>query len=307
MTQLPTAHHANPMAPDADAIPAAMAHGALIPFPVNGAAGRVFALGLTYADHLRETGEKPQDPVVFMKHCRPLPPTQTTVFTPPTPALRAAIARLEPALATWLDGRFATLPPLLDYEVELGILLRQDVSLQQLQDPVFAPQIGFFIANDLTARSVQIAGEGAAHKLDFWSAAKSFADFLPVGDTLWCPHTPQLTYWPALTLQTRVNGQLRQSAHTSHLLYTPRQLLQRAAHHAPGGQLRQGDLILTGTPAGVALRVPAWKRRVAALLPRRLRIAAAIRSNQHHSAFLRPGDVLECSADWLGSRTLSIH
>lgn len=304
MTPLPTAH---PMEPDADALPTARDEGALMPFPGDGAHGRVFALGLTYADHLRETGEKPQDPVVFMKHCHPMPATQTTVATPPAPALRAAIARLEPALAAWLDGRFSTLPPLLDYEVELGILLRQDVSLQQLQNPGFAPQIGFFVANDLTARSVQIAGEGAAHPLDFWSAAKSFADFLPVGDTLWCPHTPQLERWPDLTLQTRVNGQVRQSAPTHHLLYTPRQLLLHAAQHAEGSLLRQGDLILTGTPAGIALRVPAWKRRLAALLPRRLRIAAAIRSNQHHSAFLRPGDVLEFSAGWLGRRTVTIH
>lgn len=295
------------MMPPPDKHPPAMDQGAFLPFPFGGTGGRVFALGLTYADHLRETGEKPQAPVVFLKHCTPMPAAQATVSVPAAAAIHAAIHQLEPELADWLGGHFAALPPLLDYEVEIGMVLLEDVSCQQLDDAGCAPPIGLFVANDLTTRSVQIAGEGSARKLDFWSAAKSFADFLPVGATMWCAATPPLDRLPLLTLETRVNGTVRQSASTHNLLYTPRQLLQHAARHAPDGRLRRHDLILTGTPAGVALQVPAWKRRLAALLPRRQRIRAAIQSNLHNDRFLRPGDVLSFSAGWLGSRTLTIH
>lgn len=289
----------------ADDTHTAMDQGQFLPFHFTG--GRVFALGMTYADHRRETGEKPQTPVVFLKHCVPLSASQATLATPAASAIREAIDQLEPDLADWLGERFGTLPALLDYEVEIGMVMLEDVSRQQLNDTGCAPPIGLFVANDLTTRTVQIAGEGSVRKLDFWTAAKSFADFLPVGDRVWCAHTPQLDSLPSLTLETRVNGLVRQSASTHSLLYTPRQLLQYAVQHAPDGVLRRHDLILTGTPAGVALRVPAWKRRLAALLPRRQRIRAAIRSNLHNAQFLRPGDVLTFSAGWLGSRTLTIH
>lgn len=264
--------------------------------------GQVYALGLTYADHIRETGERPVPPAVFRKHCRPLPQARATVALPAPEALSAALAGLDATLAR----QFAPLPALLDYEVEVGIVLFEDASAQQLADPTFTPAVGYCVANDLSARGLQIAGEGATDKLRFWSAAKSFPDFLPVGERIWRPARPEAGALPALTLHTRVNGELRQSASTRHCLYTVRQMLQFAARHAPGQRLRRHDLVLTGTPAGIALFVPRWQRRLAALLPRRARIRAGLAASLGNPRFLRPGDRLQFGAGWLGSRELII-
>ncbi len=263
--------------------------------------GAVYALGLTFADHMRETGESAATPVVFRKYCTPQP-GQTVVSTPNSAALQAAIATNDAELA----GRLPTLPALLDYEVEIGIALLQPVTLQQLQQADCQLEFGLFVANDLTARSVQIAGEAGRDKLALWSAAKSFAGFLPVGAQLWRPFQPDLACFPDLLLQTWVNGELRQSAHSSQMLYSPRQLLCAAAAVAPGGQLQQYDLALCGTPAGIGLSILAWKRRLASLLPPRWRVQAALRANRHNPRLLQPGDLVRCSAGWLGQSEVAI-
>lgn len=264
--------------------------------------GAVYALGLTFADHMRETGESATAPVVFRKHCMPQP-GQTVVSTPNPAALQVAIAASDEALAE----RFPALPPLLDYEVEIGIALLQPVSLQQLQQADCPLEFGLFVANDLTARSVQIAGEAGCDKLALWSAAKSFVGFLPVGAQLWRPFQPDLASFPDLVLQTWVNGELRQSAHSSLMLYSPWQLLRAAAAAAPGGQLQQYDLVLCGTPAGIGLSISAWKRRLASLLPPRLRVQAALRANRHNPRLLQPGDQVRCCAGWLGQSEITIY
>lgn len=279
------------------------ADGQFRPFDFH--AGCIHALGLTYADHIRETGEKPGVPVVFQKNCI-LRSEAPTVATPSSAMLLQAIQRIEPSLATWLVDQIGELPALLDYEVEIGMVMGQDVTLAQLDDPAFALQVGLFVANDMTARCVQIAGEGSADKLQFWSAAKSFPDFLPVGAQMWCPHRSNLDGFPELRLETRVNGILRQSASTRDLIYTPREMLRFAARQAPDGLLRMHDIVLTGTPAGIAMSVPRWKRRIAALLPARARIRAALRMNRDNARFLRPGDEVTFSAGWLGSQTLHV-
>lgn len=268
-------------------------------------AGRIHALGLTYADHIRETGERAGNPAVFWKRCVPRPAPHVAAV-PSHRALAESIERLDPALAAWLLNQFDVLPALLDYEVEIGMVLFDDVALSQLDDPAFTARIGLFVANDLTARSVQITGEGSVDKMRFWSAAKSFPDFLPVGGLVWCPSQPSLDRLPELVLETRVNGQIRQSASMQQLLYTPREMLRFAARHAPDNQLRMHDVVLTGTPAGIALTIPRWKRRLAALLPRRQRVMAALRANLDNPRFLQPGDEIAFSAGWLGSQTLRI-
>lgn len=276
-----------------------VADGAFMDFDFQ--AGAVYALGLTFADHMRETGESATAPLVFRKYCAPQP-GQTVVSSPNSAALQAAIAASDERLA----GRFSALPALLDYEVEIGIALLQPVTLQQLQQADCRLEFALFVANDLTARSVQICGEAGGDKLGLWSAAKSFAGFLPVGAQLWRPFQPDLVSFPDLQLQTWVNGELRQSAHSSSMLYSPRQLLYAAAAVAPGGLLQQYDLLLCGTPAGIGLSIPAWKRRLASLLPPPWRVQAALRANRHNPRLLQPGDLVRCSAGWLGQSDVSI-
>lgn len=278
--------------------------GDFLDFPAD--VGRIYALGLTYACHLRETGERPGAPAVFAKQCRPLPQDRTAIAMPAPDALADVLAGLDPALASCLARQSAPFPALVDYEVEIGVVLFEDVDARRLGDPAFQPEVGYVVANDLSARGIQIAGEGAADKLRFWSAAKSFPDFLPTGGKMWRPAKPDAGMLPALTLQTRVNGELRQSASTGGCLYSVRQMLLYAARQAPDERLCRHDLVLTGTPAGVALRVPQWKRRVATLLPRRMRIRAAINASLGNPLFLKPGDRLQFSAGWLGGRELAI-
>ena len=130
---------------------------------------------------------------------------------------------------------------------------------------------------------------------------------MPIGAQLWRPFQPDLESFPDLVLQTWVNGQLRQSAHSSLMLYSPRQLLCAAAAVAPGGLLQQYDLVLCGTPAGIGLSIPAWKRRLASLLPPRLRVQAALSANRHNPRLLQPGDQVRCCAGWLGQSEITIY
>lgn len=278
--------------------------GRLQPFDLS--TGAVYALGLTFSDHIRETGERAGAPVVFRKHCRPQPVEQGLLLQPTPAQLIEAIAAVDAGLAGWLQQRIGELPVLLDYEVEIGIALLEPVTLQQLRSSA-SPRYGLFVANDVTARSVQIAGEAAKDKLACWAAAKSFAGFLPVGRQLWLPDQPQLDGFPPLQLQTLVNGEIRQSASSSQIIYSPRQLLQFAAASAPGGCLQANDLVLCGTPAGVGLNIPRWKRRLAALLPPRQRVLAALRTNRANPRLLRVGDQVVCSAGWLGQCSISIE
>lgn len=272
--------------------------GQFIPFDF--ATGATYALGLTYADHIRETGEKPDQPVVFVKRCAPTSGELARIEAPTSQALRDVLSALDPDITAWLNPRSGDLPALLDYEVEVGIVLLDNVSETALAAGAALPRLGFFVANDLTARSIQIAGEGTANRLDFWSAAKSLPGFLPVSPRAWCPDGPSPERLPELVLETHVNGALRQSASTQSVIYPLRHLLHAAAATAPGRILRQHDRVLTGTPAGIALSVPRWKRRLGVLLPRRQRIRAALRGAQGNPRFLQPGDVVRVSAGWLG-------
>lgn len=277
--------------------------GRLVDFDL--APGAVYALGLTFAEHIRETGEPAGAPAVFRKRYQPS--LAQPLLLPSAAALHAAITGHDALLAARLQHCFTELPALLDYEVEIGIALLQPVSLAELQRADCRLHYGLFVANDITARSVQIAGEAARERLALWSAAKSFAGFLPVGAQLWLPQQPDLERFPELLLQTRVNGELRQSASSRQMIYSPRQLLGFAAASAPGRQLQAHDLILCGTPAGVGLSIPRWKRRLTGLLPARLRVAAAIRANRDNPRLLKAGDRVVCSAGWLGQCSISIE
>ncbi|MGE5450561.1 MAG: fumarylacetoacetate hydrolase family protein [Acidobacteriota bacterium] len=288
--------HSGPVATD-------QRKGVWQPFDETTRPRRVWAMGLTFADHVRETGERAGSPVVFAKPCEPSvnPPT---LPWPRAAALAELLNELDPALCQRLGPRVARMPVLLDYEVEVGLCLLEDwpAGAQHRM-----PRVGFFVANDATARSLQMAGMGAPAPLPFWSAAKGLAGFLPVTPATWCPDAPSADEWPDVTLRTWVNGQLRQQAPLRALLYSPLHLLQCAAAQAPDRALHRDDLVLTGTPAGIALQVPGWKRRVAACLPRPVAVAAAWRSQEASSRFLQAGDVVAQGADWLGQLQFTVE
>lgn len=282
--------------------------------PVGGAGGEVvelpaprtiIAAGLTYRSHLAELGlPLPEKPEIFEKRLPSWCPDAAVVALPSFRALLAAAEGVEPGLAAELRARYPTLPVLLDYEAELGIAVLGHARRSELAAGKL-PRLGWFIANDLTSRALQLLGDGRGATAPYWSAAKSFPGFLPVSRLAWVPTAAASDVVPSVNLRTLVNGQLRQDALTSDLAFRPSQLLAAAAASL-GRDLEPGDVILTGTPGGVALRVPRWKRRLSRMLDRFGKLEAALQLYVDGAGFLRAGDRVTVEADYLGARTVEI-
>ncbi len=250
------------------------------------------ALGLTYRDHVRETGSR-MEPVVFRKDVAAWQSGGGVLLTPSEKELRHALRTLDQDLAFDLES-FGFLPPMLDYEVELGLYFaRGFVSPEESEAP------GLVLVSDFTCRSVQVLGEGAARPLDYWGASKSFPGFLATGAHMVVPRLFDWEAWPHIELATFVNGEQRQQASVELIYAPPRDLLRHVV--ATVGPLPPGTLLLTGTPAGVAANVPAWKRALAArVLSRVGRLRAALGAYINGgSRYLRPGDRVRMRAEGL--------
>ncbi|HEX4844300.1 MAG TPA: fumarylacetoacetate hydrolase family protein [Limnobacter sp.] len=176
----------------------------------------------------------------------------------------------------------------LDYEVELGLVLRQDilkpvkVNSANLHDYVAA----LVIVNDYSARDIQIP------QMQFYKG-KSFRTFGPVGPYLCMLEPSDMPLLRTLNLKLTVNGQLRQSDNTANLVFGPEvTLTEWSGVH----DLHCGDLIATGTPAGCALAVPSpAKQRIAALIPESLKWKVFMKVQAKRSQYLKEGDVVRAS------------
>ncbi len=173
---------------------------------------KVVAVGRNYADHAREMGgEPPAEPVLFLK----------------------------PSTAVVGHGDQIAYPVKLtqrvDYEGELAVIigrLCREVPAAQAAEVIF----GYTCANDVTARDLQ-ARDGQ------WTRAKGFDTFCPLGPWIETDADPA-----DLELTTVVNGEVRQRARTSQLLYDVPALVEYVSTVMT---LLPGDVLLTGTPAGV--------------------------------------------------------
>lgn len=284
-------------------------HGRLLPAALCPA--RIYGIGLSYAGHAGETGARTDaeaQPPIFKKSPGSLNAEGLPVRVPSMPLLVEALDQLEPGLGREAARRIKDLPALLDYEAELAFVLLEEVDWRRIEEPSYAPRIGFFVANDLSARSVAALGEGRPDRDDYWGASKSFPGFLPVGPWIWVPDAPTLDAVPCVTLTAEVNGEVRQRETTARLLYTPRQMLRGIAARFPDDLPSAGDLVLTGTPEGVALRVPKWKRTLADLLgiDRFARLSLLIGMAGRSGRFLTPGDLVTVSGGPLGSTSVTI-
>jgi 2-keto-4-pentenoate hydratase/2-oxohepta-3-ene-1,7-dioic acid hydratase in catechol pathway len=262
----------------------------------------IVALGLTYADHAKEAGQpidKTKPPIAFAKHGRTFTVGDGGVVVPTSDQLLAALDELEPGLSAEITRRMAIVPAVMDYEGEIALVALDAIDDSRLGAGVAQP-FGLVACNDLTARFCQVLGEGTARPHDYWAVAKSFDRFLPVAEKIWAP-AEGLSRMPDITLVTRVNGEERQRSSTKQLAYDLSALV-RAAKAQLGRPLQRGDVILTGTPAGVGLRLNRVQRRVAALVKDRFRKAELLVSTYATSnALLRPGDVVEIDAGPAGS------
>jgi 2-keto-4-pentenoate hydratase/2-oxohepta-3-ene-1,7-dioic acid hydratase in catechol pathway len=173
---------------------------------------KVICIGKNYADHAREMGgEPPTEPVIFLK-------PSTAVCGPGDPIRRP----------TQLSQR-------VDFEGELAVVigrLCREVPAERVAEVIF----GYTCANDVTARDLQ-ARDGQ------WTRAKGFDTFCPLGPWIETDADPA-----DLALTTRLNGEVKQDSRTSLLLHDVQALVMFVSQVMT---LLPGDVLLTGTPAGI--------------------------------------------------------
>jgi 2-keto-4-pentenoate hydratase/2-oxohepta-3-ene-1,7-dioic acid hydratase in catechol pathway len=181
--------------------------------------GQVFAIGLNYREHAREVGtELPERPVVFAKFrsCLTGPVTEVPVC------------------------------PTMDWEAELVVVIGREAR-GVLASDAWDHIAGVAVGQDISHRAMQ--GSGPAPQQ--WSLAKSLPGFGPVGPWLVTPD--ELPDRDALAIETLVNGVVRQSSRTDDPIFAVPVLV---AYLSGTLTLEPGDLIFTGTPAGVAVGRP---------------------------------------------------
>ncbi|WP_337001643.1 MULTISPECIES: fumarylacetoacetate hydrolase family protein [unclassified Microbacterium] len=178
----------------------------------------VICIGMNYAAHAAESGsEPPTIPILFLK-------TPNTVVGPND-------------TVTIPRGSEKT-----DWEVELGIVIGTRTAYLDSPEEAMAHVAGFVAANDVSERDFQMAVSGGQ-----WSKGKIAAGFNPTGPWL---VTPDEVDHQALGLRSFVNGEPRQDSNTSDMIFTVEHIVHHLSQYVT---LEPGDLILTGTPQGVAL------------------------------------------------------
>ena len=176
----------------------------------------------------------------------------------------------------------------LDYEIELGLVIGRPlkvgatVTTANWKDHV----AGLVITNDISARDVQLP------KTQFYEA-KSYPTFTPVGPSLILLDADELDRLSQLRLVLKVNGEIRQNSDLAEMIYNPLQALQELSRFQA---LAPGDLILTGTPGGTALKAPPKVVEIiGSLLPPAAKWKAFFTSQAKNAKYLRDGDVVELS------------
>lgn len=271
----------------------------------------IYGIGLAYAGHINETASDfdPQgDPPVFIKAKSSITKNGSRVKIPNHQTMLDAVEQLESGISHIVNQNISSLPALLDYEVEMGFVLLDDIPVENLNNTDYAPKIGFFIGNDLSARSVAILGEGQANRYDYWGISKSFSGFTPISEKVWIPNELKANSIPCIMIETLVNGEARQHQMTSDLIYTPLQMLQAIHRKYPNKPLQKGDLVLTGTPSGVVMSAPRWLVRLAGIIgmDRFKKLANLTSDKADIVKFLQAGDRVVVKGAGLGSVEVEI-
>jgi 2-keto-4-pentenoate hydratase/2-oxohepta-3-ene-1,7-dioic acid hydratase in catechol pathway len=179
---------------------------------------KVICIGLNYRDHAEETGaEPPSEPIIFMK--------APNCIVGPTDEI------LVPRGSTKTD-----------WEVELGVVIGRRV--RYLSSPDDAPSViaGYVTSNDVSERSFQLERGGQ------WDKGKSCETFNPLGP--WLVTGDEVADPQALRLTLAVNGVVRQDGTTANMIFGVNYLVWYVSQFMV---LEPGDLINTGTPAGVSM------------------------------------------------------
>jgi 2-keto-4-pentenoate hydratase/2-oxohepta-3-ene-1,7-dioic acid hydratase in catechol pathway len=176
---------------------------------------KIVAIGLNYMDHCREqNAQPPEKPLIFSKF-------PSTITGPNT------VIQWDPALTNAVD-----------YEAELAVVIGQETRLvtpESALNYVF----GYTCANDVSARDLQF-GDGQ------WTRGKSLDTFCPLGPVIVTTH--EIPDPQKLAIRCEVNGQALQNSSTSQMIFDVKNIV---AYASRAFTLYPGDIILTGTPAGV--------------------------------------------------------
>jgi 2-keto-4-pentenoate hydratase/2-oxohepta-3-ene-1,7-dioic acid hydratase in catechol pathway len=187
---------------------------------------KIVCIGRNYSEHAKELDHPiPTEPLFFLK--------------PPSSVIGTGQEIRRPN----------SLSQRVDYEGELGVLIARRCYRLRPSDDVRPYILGYTCVNDVTARDLQ-------QKDGQWTRAKGFDTFCPVGPVV----VDGLDPWRGVSVRTRVNGQLRQDGTTADFLF-PLDLLIRFISQVM--TLQPGDLIATGTPAGVGALQPGDRVEVA--------------------------------------------
>jgi 2-keto-4-pentenoate hydratase/2-oxohepta-3-ene-1,7-dioic acid hydratase in catechol pathway len=173
----------------------------------------------------------------------------------------------------------------LDYEVELGLVIGADLPVgTTVTDTSLARYVAaLVVTNDISARQIQLT------KTQFYEA-KSYPTFTPAGPWLTLVDAADLAELDSLRLTLSVNGQVRQDSTVADMIVRPAQALTLLARFQP---MAPGDLLLTGTPGGTALKAPAKALgKLAGLLPPATRWRLFFEREARNPRYLRDGDVI---------------
>ena len=179
---------------------------------------KYLGIGLNYADHIDETNlEKPEYPVFFTKQ-------SSCVVGPDANVILPRISEK------------------MDYECELAFVIGKKCKHVSLED---APKViaGFMIANDITMRDWQF-------RSPTWTLGKSFDTHGPLGP--WLVTSDEITNPHNLNLKTWVDDELRQNSNTQHMIFNCYEMI---AYLSQAMTLEVGDVITTGTPSGVGVKM----------------------------------------------------
>ncbi|GAA3994009.1 fumarylacetoacetate hydrolase family protein [Allokutzneria multivorans] len=203
--------------------------------------GKIVCVGLNYRDHAAETGAQiPAEPVLFMKAPDTIVGAYDEVLVP--------------------RGSTKT-----DWEAELGVVIGKTARYLAEDDDPLSYVAGYATSHDVSEREFQLERGGT------WDKGKSCETFNPLGP--WLVPADEVPFPQNLGLRLSVNGVERQNGSTSDMIFGVAEVVRYISQFMV---LHPGDLINTGTPAGVALGQPEPK------------------------PFLRAGDAVELEVDGLG-------
>jgi len=180
---------------------------------------KIICLAFNYTDHAQEQGlGAPEDPVIVLK---------------PRTALNSTDSEIQcPEFVTKLD-----------YEVELAIIIGKtckNITQEQAEEAIF----GYMVFNDVSARDIQFKDKQ-------FTRGKGFDSFAPCGP--WITTKDEIKDAQKLKLTTKINGEIRQNSSTEKMFIKIPEIVSKISK---GMTLEKGDIIATGTPAGVVLNNP---------------------------------------------------